>query len=175
MNKKTITKSKFQEKVKDFLDEYNKEPLFKDLSQEEVLKHITCMLEDEYIIKKNIPMIFLPEIIYRDGKAIGVIFLARYSLSEKALHLEFKIHDKYKEYRNKGIMGVELKKYLEMCSKTGQDRLIALTKEDNIFSHKLLKENNFIFIATMNDNKIYIKCDAEGLSWKRRSKGNEKR
>lgn len=87
---------------------------------------------------------------------IGEIKLVSYLRGKNRPHIEFQIYNDYKEYRNKGIMSKELPKYLKDCNRYGHNQLIAIVKEDNTPSIKLLEKNNFIKIGKIEDNLTYI-------------------
>lgn len=89
-------------------------------------------------------------------KAIGSINLVDYMRGECIPHIEFRIKNEFSEYRNKGIMTAELKKYLKLCKKWGHNRLIANVKKDNTPSIRVLEKNNFIKMTEIRDSLVYV-------------------
>ena len=74
--------------------------------------------------------------IIRDGKEIGYLQLIKDSGSSIP-ELEYLV-DEY--YQNQGIMSIELPKYLHEMSCKGINKLLALVKNNNTASIKLLKK-----------------------------------
>lgn len=58
--------------------------------------------------------------------------------------------------RYQGLMSKELPKYLKVCATQGFDILVALVKEKNIPSIKLLEKNGFVYIKTFGETLTYI-------------------
>jgi len=83
---------------------------------------------------------------------IGFIQLVSYLRGDSKPHLEYFIKE---EYRSQGIMGKELPKYLKK-QKQYNPQLIAVVKQDNYPSIKLLETNGFIKVKDINDNACYI-------------------
>mgnify|MGYP003122673421 CR=1 FL=1 len=98
------------------------------------------------------------EIVNPDNKweKIGKIMLVSYMRKEEIPHLEFYISDDFKHLRGKGIMSREVTKYLKHCKKWGHNRLLAIAKEDNIASQKILDANFFVRISKVDDNYCYM-------------------
>lgn len=90
----------------------------------------------------------------KQGKhEIGYLQLVSYFTAGSLPHIEFWIEE---AHRNKGIMTNELKKYLKYCKKWGHTRLIAIIKEGNEPSKKLIKKNGFIELARFDDKISYV-------------------
>lgn len=90
----------------------------------------------------------------RQWQNIGRINLVSYYKSKNDIsHLEFELNE---EWRNQGIMSKELPKYLKYCKKYGHNRLIALVKENNLASIKLLEKNGFLKFKKIGDIIFYI-------------------
>ncbi len=89
--------------------------------------------------------------IRKSGKYCGRINLVKYR-GQSLPHLEFEIEEKF---RGKGIMSKELPKYLKWMKSEGQNRLLAVVKQDNIASQKLLEKNHFHKIATFETTFSY--------------------
>lgn len=95
---------------------------------------------------------FVRKILYK-RKEIGTIQLVNY-LNGSRPHIELYLQ---KEYRNTGIMKKELKLYLKKCKEyTYTRQIIAVVKQDNIPSIKLLEQNGFIKVSNIEENIIYI-------------------
>lgn len=98
------------------------------------------------------PKVWAYHAINHKHKPIGYIQLVSYLTGGAKPHIEFFID---KEYRNKGIMTKELVKYLRWQKKYN-NQLIAVVKQDNTPSIKLLEKNGFIHIANIDDKRSYI-------------------
>lgn len=85
-------------------------------------------------------------------KVIGYIKLVKHQRNGLP-HLEYSLIE---EYWNQGIMSIELPKYLKKCFRLEIPRLIAVVKQDNEASIKLLEKNAFIKIATFDDTFGYV-------------------
>jgi RimJ/RimL family protein N-acetyltransferase len=98
------------------------------------------------------------EIVNPDNKweTIGKIMLISYMRKEEFPHLEFFISDEFKHLRGKGIMSKVVPKYLKDCKKWGDNRLLAVVKEDNIASQKILDANSFVRISKIDDKYCYM-------------------
>lgn len=83
---------------------------------------------------------------------IGYIQLLSYDEIGKYPHLEFSLNE---DYRNKGIMTVELKKFLKAI-KEENPQILAIVKEDNLASARVLDKLGFIRFAIINDNHCYL-------------------
>lgn len=92
----------------------------------------------------------------KSGEHVGGIHLAIYETGLKQLdypQLEYAIEEKY---RNRGIMSQELPKYLKYVLDKGEEVIVALCKEDNIASQKLLKKNGFFNTGKIEDKMIFV-------------------
>lgn len=90
----------------------------------------------------------------RSWEVIGRINLVSYTCGEKQIeHLEFFLEE---EHRRKGIMSVELPKYLKHRKKWGTTRLLAVVKKDNIASIKLLEKNDFVRFQEFEEEFVYL-------------------
>lgn len=87
---------------------------------------------------------------------IGEIFLVDYLCGKNIPHIEFEIYDKYKEYRNQGIVSKEIIKFLKLCKKWNHHKLIAVVKCDNLASIRILEKNDFIRVSYIRDNYGYM-------------------
>jgi RimJ/RimL family protein N-acetyltransferase len=87
---------------------------------------------------------------------IGRFILVNYFGSEKMPHLEFEIFNEFKEYRNRGIVSKEIVKYLKLCKEHGHNRLVAIVKEDNLASMRILEKNNFIRFSQLKENVCFV-------------------
>jgi RimJ/RimL family protein N-acetyltransferase len=87
---------------------------------------------------------------------IGSFMLVDYLGEESTPHIEFEIFDQFKEYRNQGIVSKEIIEYLKLCNEEGYHRLIAVAKEDNLASMRILEKNNFIMVSKFEDNVCYV-------------------
>lgn len=85
---------------------------------------------------------------------IGQIMCVSYLTGTSSSHLEFEISNK--NFRKRGIMSLEVKKYLKYLKKCGVGKLLAVVKIDNIASIKILEENNFIKISKVRNNFWYV-------------------
>lgn len=89
----------------------------------------------------------------KDNEA-GFIQLVFYYDNTDLPHIEYWLHP---EYRDIGVMSRELPKYLGFCNDLEYEAFVALVKEDNIASKKLLMKNKFTKIATREDGiEVYI-------------------
>lgn len=111
-------------------------------------------------IRTNPKIFFKEEIknIYskpkRAWEVIGRINFVSYTYGEKQVdHLEFFLEE---EHRGKGIMSIELPKYLKHRKKWGTTRLLAVVKKDNIASIKLLEKNDFVRFQEFEEEFIYL-------------------
>jgi GNAT superfamily N-acetyltransferase len=119
------------------------------------------MKKEEVMKERAKPKIFLEREITniyskpkRQWQDIGRIYLIDYCTSKDSIsHIEFELNE---EWRNQGIMSKELPKYLKFCKKYGHNRLIALVKEGNIASIKLLEKNGFLKFRKIDDTISYI-------------------
>ena len=100
---------------------------------------------------KKQPRIFNLNELRIGKKVIGYIRLVKHQ-RDGLPHLEYSLIE---EYWNQGIMSIELPKYLKKCFRLEIPRLIALVKQDNKASIKLLEKNAFIKIATFDDTFGY--------------------
>ncbi len=87
---------------------------------------------------------------------IGSFMLVDYLGEESIPHIEFGIFDEFKEYRNQGIVSKEIIKYLKLCKEKGYCQLIAIVKEDNLASMRILEKNDFIVVNKFEDNICYV-------------------
>ena len=85
-------------------------------------------------------------------EVIGFIQLVSYMRGDARPHIEYELKQ---GWRNKGIMSVELPKFLKK-HKQYNPQMIAVVKKDNKASMRLLEKNNFLKISTMDDNYCYI-------------------
>jgi len=90
--------------------------------------------------------------ITRHNKQVGKIQLVYYN-KNKIPHLEYEIDD---NYRSKGIMSKELKKYLSRLREEGIERFIAIVEKDNLASVKLLEDNYFARMWVSDDYYYYL-------------------
>jgi len=104
-------------------------------------------MENEYEDK-----VFFKKQICRDYKLIGYIQLVIYEKTNIP-YIEYKISNK--EYKNKGIMSLEIKEYLKECKNKNIIKLIAQVNKNNIASIKILEKNNFINLKQFKDILIY--------------------
>jgi len=98
------------------------------------------------------PKVWAYHAIKHKYNQIGYIQLVSYLTGGAKPHIEFSLD---KEYRNQGIMTKELAKYLRWQKKYN-NQLIAVVKQDNTPSIKLLEKNGFIHIADIDDKRGYI-------------------
>jgi len=105
---------------------------------------------------RHIPRVWNKYIIQFKGKDIGYIQLVDYALGKSTPHLEYSLQE---EYRNKGIMSKELRRYLKRrCKDHGTYQMIAIVDYDGVegltaaqASESLLDKNNF---AQLNWNPL---------------------
>lgn len=83
--------------------------------------------------------------LYKDNKEAGYIQLVFYYDNITLPHIEYELKP---EYRGLGIMSEQLPKYIEFCKNLEYKALVALVKEDNIASRKLLLKNKFAEITS---------------------------
>jgi RimJ/RimL family protein N-acetyltransferase len=86
--------------------------------------------------------------IKRDNKEIGRIQIINGSLPQ----IEYDLDD---EYRNQGIMTLELKNYLESV-KDKFPVLSAIVKKDNFASQRVLLKNGFMRFTELRDYFVYL-------------------
>lgn len=100
------------------------------------------------MIKKIIEhhKIYHADNVYNDE--IGYLQLIKMS-DISFYELEYYIDE---EYRNKGLMSVQLPIYLDKIKKEGYKRIIANVKRDNIGSKKLLEKNNFLKFSEIGED-----------------------
>ncbi len=96
--------------------------------------------------------VFMKREIMEKGKKIGEIFLVSY-LTGVIPYLEYRIDE---EYQNQGIMSRELPKYLKLCKRYKVYHLLAITKNDNIPSIRILEKNGFIKLSEIDDKHCYL-------------------
>ena len=99
---------------------------------------------------------FNRDLYLKSGESVGYIRLVIYKTGSKAVEhpqLEYEIEEKY---RNQGIMSQELPKYLEHVLEKGEEVIIALCKEDNFVSKKLLERNGFCGAGKIEDNLVFV-------------------
>jgi RimJ/RimL family protein N-acetyltransferase len=90
----------------------------------------------------------------QERRAIGRINFVSYLCGDKTIpHLEFYLEE---EFRGKGIMSIELPKYLKKRKKYRAEKVLAVVEENNIASIKLLEANEFIQISKIRDKIIYF-------------------
>lgn len=88
--------------------------------------------------------------------SIGYLHLVKMS-DASFYELEYYID---KEYRNKGLMSIQLPIYLDKIKKEGYNIIIANVKKDNVASKKLLKKNGFFKLSEIGkDVENYIKIN----------------
>lgn len=83
---------------------------------------------------------------------IGYIQLLSYDEIGKYPHLEFSLDE---EHRNKGIMTRRLRMFLESIREEYPE-IIAIVKEDNLASAKVLDKLGFYRFAIIGDNYCYL-------------------
>jgi len=89
----------------------------------------------------------------KNGKEIiGYIQLVKYQRNGLP-HIEYSLIE---NYWNQKIMSAELPKFLKKCKKLEIPRLIAMVKQNNKASIRLLENNKFIKIATFDDKFGYV-------------------
>lgn len=92
----------------------------------------------------------------KSGECVGYIRLVVYESGNLALEhpqLEYEIEEKY---QNQGIMSQELPKYLQYIFEKGEKIIVALCRENNFISKKLLEKNGFFNIGKIEDKLIFI-------------------
>lgn len=123
----------------------------------------------EKIEYRSNPKIWFKETIKApDNKRldIGHFVLVVYFTKDNLPHIEFEIYEEFKQYRNRGIVSKEIVKYLKFCRRWGHKKLIAIVKEDNIASIKVLEKNNFIRVNQFKENICFVidlECTKEKL------------
>jgi RimJ/RimL family protein N-acetyltransferase len=106
-------------------------------------------MEEPKILKK----VTLHDTLNYDAREeIGYIQLLEYLEESKFPQLEFHLNE---EYRNKGIMTIELKKFLEAI-KEEYPHIIAIVKEDNLASVRVLDKLGFVRFVILGDNHCYL-------------------
>lgn len=88
--------------------------------------------------------------IIENGLFVGEIALWQYN-NHKLPHLEYKV---LKEYQNQGIMKKHLPIFLKQIAGAGE--IVAVVEPDNLVSIKLLQNNNFKELGTINNYKTFI-------------------
>jgi RimJ/RimL family protein N-acetyltransferase len=92
--------------------------------------------------------------IFRDNKEVGYIQLVFYYDNMDLPHIEYELKP---GYRRLGIMSEEIPKYLSMCESLKYKAFVALVRQGNIASKKLLLANKFNKIATREDDvEVYL-------------------
>lgn len=92
----------------------------------------------------------------KSGEDVGYIRLVIYEAGPQSLEhpqLEYEIEEKY---RNQGIMSQELPKYLNYVFESGEKIIVALCREDNLASKKLLGKNGFFNTGKIEDKIIFV-------------------
>ena len=108
--------------------------------------------EPEIFLKRKIKNIYSRP--RRQWEDIGKIILVNYFISENPIFfIEYEIDQ---QWRNQGIMSKELPKYLKYCKKHGFNRLVALVKENNLASIKLLEKNGFLKSKKIDNIISYV-------------------
>lgn len=102
--------------------------------------------------KRSKPKVWSKHDIYVKRDKVGYIQLVSYMIGDAKPHLEYHIDE---PFRNKGIMSEELPKYLRF-HKRYNPQLIALTKQDNVASKRLLEKNGFVKMKNIGDVTSYI-------------------
>jgi len=98
------------------------------------------------------PRVFSKTEIKNGKEIIGYIQLVKYQRNGLP-HIEYSL---IQNYWNQKIMSLELPKFLKKCKKLEIPRLIAMVKQNNKASIKLLEKNSFIKIATFDDKFGYV-------------------
>jgi RimJ/RimL family protein N-acetyltransferase len=96
------------------------------------------------------------DLLLKSGQDVGFIRLVIYKTGPMALdypQLEYEIEEKY---RNQGIMSQELPKYLKYVFENREEVIVALCKEDNFVSKKLLEKNGFFNTGKIEDKIIFL-------------------
>jgi RimJ/RimL family protein N-acetyltransferase len=99
------------------------------------------------------PRVFSKYIIKDKDQEIGKIFLVDYICGKSTPHIEFFLNEGYK---NKGIMSREFPKFLKKMKKWEFNQALAIVKQDNIASIKILEKNGFIKIKPIEDKICYL-------------------
>jgi RimJ/RimL family protein N-acetyltransferase len=99
------------------------------------------------------PRVFCKHIIKDKDQEIGEIFLVDYICGKSTPHIEFFLNDGYK---NKGIMSREIPKFFKKMKKYEFYQALAVVKQDNIASIKILEKNGFIRVSTIDDKIAYV-------------------
>jgi RimJ/RimL family protein N-acetyltransferase len=102
---------------------------------------------------RNIPKIWCVHKIFIKREEVGYIQLVSYLTGGAKPHIEYHVKAKY---QHQGIMSKELPKYLKYYQKYNP-QLIAVCKNDNIASMRILEKNGFIKIKNIDDNICYIR------------------
>lgn len=92
----------------------------------------------------------------KSGEDVGYIRLVIYEAGPQSLEhpqLEYEIEEKY---RNRGIMSQELPKYLKYVFENGEKIIVALCREDNLTSKRLLEKNGFFNTGKIEDKIIFV-------------------
>lgn len=92
--------------------------------------------------------------IIRDHREVGAIKLVYYADSAIP-HIEYELEE---EYRKKGIMKKELKKYIDAQREEGVHRFIAVVERGNKASIALLDKFNFQRLSDSKDYNYYLAC-----------------
>ncbi len=94
------------------------------------------------------------DLYLKSGEYVGYIRLVIYK-DKGAEHpqLEYEIEEKY---RNQGIMSQELPKYLKYVLDKGEEIIIALCRNNNATSRKLLEKNGFFNTGKIKNLIIFI-------------------
>jgi len=98
------------------------------------------------------PRVFSKREIKNGKEIIGYIQLVKYQRNGLP-HIEYSL---IQNYWNQKIMSLELPKFLKKCKKLEIPRLIAMVKQNNKASIRLLENNKFIKIATFDDKFGYV-------------------
>lgn len=85
-------------------------------------------------------------------REIGHIFLVENPSLPEIPEIQYRLD---KDFRKKGIMSREIRKYIARCKKFGIQRMIAVVKKNNRASLKLLIENNFVKISESEKLDIF--------------------
>jgi len=99
------------------------------------------------------PKVFGKQEVKKGTETVGYIQLVDYLRGSTVAHLEYEVDELH---RNQGIMTREIKKYFKWCKKWGHNHLLAIVKEGNIPSIKLLESNGFIRMTDIDDKRCYI-------------------
>lgn len=98
------------------------------------------------------PKVFAKVEIKNKRDVIGYIQLVSYMRGNASPHIEFELDE---NWRNKGIMSQELPKYLK-ARKEYHPQMIAVVKQDNIASKKVLAKCGFLPIKSFEDKDCFI-------------------